>query len=71
MLTPNEYRLMAEECLLWARQARSDDVRDPLIELARIWTEAASKLDGSAPMYPRTGLPPKTIARELKNGNRA
>jgi hypothetical protein len=58
-LTPNGYRLMAEECLLWARQARSDDVRDPLIELARIWTEAASKLDGSAPMYPRTGIPPR------------
>jgi hypothetical protein len=57
MLTPNEYRLMAEECLLG--QARSDDVRDPLIELARIWTEAASKLDGSVPMYPRTGIPPR------------
>lgn len=50
MPTPSEYRLMAEECLRWARQARSDDVRDPLIELARVWTEAASKLDGSAPI---------------------
>ena len=69
MLTPNEYRLMAEECLLWARQSRSDDVRDPLIELARIWTEAAA-IDGSAD-HPRTGDSPKAIARELKNGDRA
>jgi len=59
MLTPNEYRLMAEECLLWARQAHSDDVRDPLIELARIWTEAAAKTDGSAPITPERGFPPR------------
>ena len=52
MPTLSEYRLMAEECLRWARQARDNEVRDPLIELARLWTEAASKLDGSAPIIP-------------------
>ena len=70
MLTSNEYRLMAEECLLWARQALSDDVRDSLIELARIWTEAAAKTDGGAPITPERGFP-KAIARELKNLDRA
>jgi hypothetical protein len=42
---------MAEECLRWARQPRSDNVRDPLIERARLWTEAVSKLDGGAPIF--------------------
>jgi hypothetical protein len=46
MLT--QYRLMAEDCLRWAREPRSDNVRDPLIERARLWTEAVSKLDGGA-----------------------
>ena len=32
------------------RAPPSDDVRDPLFELARIWTEAAAKTDGSAPI---------------------
>jgi hypothetical protein len=66
MTTPSEYRLMAEECLLWARQARSDDVRDSLIELARIWTEAASKLDGSVPITPERGFPQGHRARAEK-----
>ncbi|MFZ1150427.1 MAG: hypothetical protein WAR76_11920 [Xanthobacteraceae bacterium] len=52
MPTPSEYRLMAEENLRWARQARSDKMRDTYIELARLCTEAASKLDGSAPIIP-------------------
>ena len=42
MPTPSEYRLMAEENLRWARQARSDKMRDTYIELARLCTEAAS-----------------------------
>jgi hypothetical protein len=50
MPTPSEYRLMAEENLRWARQARSDKMRGTYIELACLCTEAASKLDGSAPI---------------------
>ncbi len=57
MTTPSEYRLMAKDCLRWARQVRSDNVQNAYIELARLWTEAASKLDGSAPIIPeRTKL---------------
>jgi hypothetical protein len=66
MLTPNEYRLMAEECLLWARQARSDDVRDPLIELARIWTEARRNWMAARRCTPERGFPQGHRARAEK-----
>jgi DNA-binding CsgD family transcriptional regulator len=48
MPTLNEYRDMAEDCIRWAQQAHSDNARKAYIEMARIWTEAASKLDGGA-----------------------
>jgi CheY-like chemotaxis protein len=53
-ITPNEYRLMAKECLLWARQARSDDVRDPLIELARMRRTFMAGLASAAVAWPVT-----------------
>jgi hypothetical protein len=46
MKTAAEYRTMAEECFKWAREARDDDVRAPLLQLAQVWPDAASKLDG-------------------------
>jgi hypothetical protein len=46
MKTAKDYRAMAEECVKWAREARDDDVRAPLLQLAQIWLDAASKLDG-------------------------
>jgi DNA-binding CsgD family transcriptional regulator len=48
MPTLNEYRDMAEACIRWAQQAHSDNARKAYVEIARIWTEAASKLDGGA-----------------------
>jgi hypothetical protein len=44
--TAKGYRAMAEECVKWAREARDDDVRAPLLQLAQTWLDAASKLDG-------------------------
>ena len=44
--TAKDYRAMAEECAKWAREARDDDVRAPLLQLAQTWLDAASKLDG-------------------------
>jgi hypothetical protein len=42
-----EYRAMAEECFKWEREALSDEVREPYLQLAQvIWLDAASKLDG-------------------------
>jgi len=40
---------MAEECFKWAREAQDDEVRMSLKQLAQIWLDAASKLDGQPP----------------------
>jgi hypothetical protein len=46
MKTVTEYRAMADECFKWAREARADEVRVSLLQLAQVWLDAASKLDG-------------------------
>jgi hypothetical protein len=50
MKTAGEYRAMAEECFKWAREVSNKDVRASYLQLAQLWLDAASKLDGlSAP----------------------
>ena len=46
MKTATEYRTMAEECFRWAREAKAKEVRVSLVQLAQVWLDAASKLDG-------------------------
>ena len=46
MKTAAEYRAMAEECFKWAREARTNETRVSLRQLAQIWLDTASKLDG-------------------------
>jgi hypothetical protein len=41
-----EYRVMADECFKWARKARADEVRVSLLQLAQVWLDAATKLEG-------------------------
>jgi hypothetical protein len=43
-----EYRAMAEECIKWAGQAYTDEVRESYLQLARIWLDTASRLNGAA-----------------------
>ena len=50
MKTAAEYRAMAEECFKWAREAQNDEVRVSLKQLAQVWLDAASKLDGLPPV---------------------
>jgi hypothetical protein len=49
MKTAAEYRAMAEECFRWAREAKASEVRVSLLQLGRVWLDAASKLDGLPP----------------------
>ena len=49
MKTAAEYRARAEECFKWAREAQNDEVRVSLKQLAQVWLDAASKLDGQPP----------------------
>ena len=46
MKTAAEYRAMAEECVKWAGEAYTDEVRPPLLQLAQIWLDTASQVDG-------------------------
>jgi hypothetical protein len=49
MKTAAAYRAMAEECFQWAREAKAKEVRVLLRQLAQVWLDAASKLDGLPP----------------------
>lgn len=39
---------MAEECIKWAGEAYTDEVRESYLQLARIWLDTASRLNGVA-----------------------
>ena len=54
MKTAAEYRAMADECFKWAREARTKEVRKSYLQLAQIWLNTASKIDG----LPATRTPP-------------
>jgi hypothetical protein len=56
MKTAAEYQAMAQECFKWARETKTNEVRVSLLQLAQVWLDAASKLDGLPPT--RTGLAP-------------
>jgi hypothetical protein len=45
MITSHECRQNAEECLRWAREAKTDDRRKAFLDMARTWTEAATQLE--------------------------
>jgi hypothetical protein len=49
MKTAAEYRAMAEECFKWARETQDNEVRVSYLQLAQVWLDAASKLDGLPP----------------------
>jgi len=46
MKTAAEYRVMAEKCFKWARNACMGEVRETYLQLAQFWLDVASKLDG-------------------------
>jgi hypothetical protein len=46
MKTAAEYRVLAEECLKWAGNTCTDEVREVYLQLARFWLDVASRLDG-------------------------
>jgi hypothetical protein len=46
MKTAAHYRAMAEECIKWAGEAHTAEVRESYLQLARIWLDTASRLNG-------------------------
>jgi hypothetical protein len=49
MKTASDYRAMAEECFRWAREAKREEVRESYMQLAQVWLNAASLVDGAPP----------------------
>ena len=49
MKTAAEYRAMADDCFKWARDTQTDEVRASYLQLAQIWLDTASKIEGFPP----------------------
>jgi hypothetical protein len=46
MKSAAEYRAYAEQCIEAAKTAHSQEARDALLEMARVWIDAAHQLEG-------------------------
>jgi hypothetical protein len=44
--SPEEFREFADECLTWAKTARSDQDREVFLQMARTWIEATAAVEG-------------------------
>jgi hypothetical protein len=45
MVTPDEMRLFALECLRWSEEADDPSQRDLMVQIARTWMGTASAID--------------------------
>jgi hypothetical protein len=43
--TPKEYHEYADECLAWAKTAKSERGRDIFLQMARAWLQAAKQAE--------------------------
>jgi hypothetical protein len=59
MKSAAEYRAYAEQCIESAKTAKSQEARDALLEMARVWIDAAHQLDqlkiAQRPIKPKPG----------------
>jgi hypothetical protein len=46
MASAKEFREYADECMGWAKTAKTDHERDIFLQMARTWIEAAIKSEG-------------------------
>jgi hypothetical protein len=58
MKTAAHYRALAEECIKWAGEAYTAEVRESYLQLARIWLDTASRLNGLSTSEMAPELPP-------------
>jgi hypothetical protein len=56
--TATEYRDFAAECLRWATEVDSEDDRKSFLDMARDWTLAAMRLEGTLILSGDQQLPP-------------
>jgi hypothetical protein len=46
MSKADQFREYAEEAIHWARQSKTENEKQALLDLARTWTQAAQRSDG-------------------------
>jgi hypothetical protein len=47
MSKSEEFRQYAEEATFWARHSRTDAQREPFLDMARSWTQAAERSESA------------------------
>jgi len=57
IVSPDELRRHAEECLRWACEAQEDGSRKQFLEMANAWTSAAADANGGSPVAAKAGTP--------------
>jgi hypothetical protein len=45
MFNQLQFRQFADECIAWARSARSDGERQQFLDMAKLWMTAARQID--------------------------
>ena len=63
MKTAAHYRALAEECIKWAGEAYTAEVRESYLALARIWLDTASRINGLSAGRTMSEEPAKTPAK--------
>src|SRR6266852_9097636 len=59
----DEYRQFANDCIVWARIATSDDQREQFLELAKKWMSDAESIDQGIELRPKEAV--NSVARML------
>jgi hypothetical protein len=53
MSKTDEYRQLANDCIVWARIATSDKQREQFLELAKMWMSDAESIDRGIELRPK------------------
>jgi hypothetical protein len=61
MSTPEQFREFADECMAWARRAKSERERKQFLDMARVWMTAAQQLDDSATRADAPPIAPQRV----------
>ena len=64
MSKTDEYRQIANDCIVWARIATSDDQRDQFLELAKKWMSDAESIDQGIELRPNEAAKASEMAGE-------
>ena len=61
MSAQEQFREFAEECMAWARRAKSERERKQFLDMAKVWTTAAQQLDDNATRTDAPSIAPPRV----------